>query len=43
MADLDRRAFAKVAFLIAMLIDPCEDEMCTLVPPSSGLTTIMSH
>lgn len=43
MADPDIRAFAKVVFLTAKLIDPCEDEMCTLVPPSSGLTPIMSH
>lgn len=43
MADPERRAFAKVVFLMAKLIDPCKDETCTLIPPFSGLTPIMSH
>lgn len=38
MTDPDRRASAKAVFLMTKLTDPCEDEMCTLVPPFSGLT-----
>lgn len=38
MTDPDRRASAKVVFLMTKLIDPCGDEMYTLVPPFSGLT-----
>lgn len=43
MVDPDRRAFTKVVLLTAKLTDPGKDEMCTLVPPFSGLTPIMSH
>lgn len=38
MTDPDRRASAKVVFLMTKLIDPRGDEMYTLVPPFSGLT-----